>query len=153
MPQAKRCMQKVGGQGAAWHWGKERGSGGTPAAIFDKFVRSKDVAGRGQQGGQRGGQWGQVECTAADKYFIHFHNFNKIEEIYSRRRRRQATKQQQQKPVKRKQERRRRSRSRQDKSKKERKDGKSVNGKRKNVRNVMKAPPKARLQGTVEQQR
>lgn len=85
-------MQKVGGQGAAWHWGKERGSGGTPAAIFDKFVRSKDVAGRGQ----RGGQWGQVECTAADKYFIHFHNFNKIEEIYSRRQRRQATKQQQQ---------------------------------------------------------
>lgn len=89
-------MQKVGGQGAAWHWGKERGSGGTPAAIFDKFVRSKDVAGRGQQGGNERGQWGQVECTAADKYFIHFHNFNKIEEIYSRRRRRQATKQQQQ---------------------------------------------------------
>lgn len=37
--------------------------------------------------------------------------------------------------------------------KKERKDGKSVNGKRKNVRHVMKAPPKAGLQGTVEQQR
>lgn len=61
MPQAKRCMQKVGGQGAAWHWGKERGSGGTPAAIFDKFVRSKDVAGRGQRGrgseGGNGGRW------------------------------------------------------------------------------------------------
>lgn len=48
-------MQKVGGQGAAWHCGK-KGSGGTPAAIFDKFVRSKDVAGRGQRGGN-GGRW------------------------------------------------------------------------------------------------
>lgn len=76
--------------------------GGTPAAIFVKFVRSKDVAGRGQRAGNEAmGEWVQVECTAADKYFIHFHNFNKIEEIYSRRW--QATKQQQ-KPAERKEE-------------------------------------------------
>lgn len=141
-------MQKVGGQGAAWQWGKERGSGGTPAAIFDKFVRSKDVAGRGQR---EGGQWGQVECTAADKYFIHFHNFNKIEEIYSRRRRRQATKQQ---PSRQKESRREEGEAEAGKTNQKRKKRWKI-GKWKTQKCAAcnEGPPKAGLKGTVEQQR
>lgn len=113
-------MQQVGEQGAASYCagvavGKREGGARLLQFSINSFVQKMSQAAGSQGGGM--GQRLQVECTAADKYFIHFHNFNKIEEIYSRRRW-QATKQQQRKPAERKEQRR----SRQDKSKKKKEE-------------------------------
>lgn len=142
-------MQKVGGQGAAWHCGK-KGSGGTPAAIFDKFVRSKDVAGRGQQGGQRGGRWSAQQRISISFISIILIKLKKyIQGGGGGGGKQQNNNQAGRKKAGEKKEKQKQARQ----IKKERKDGKSVNGKRKNVRHVMKGPPKAGLQGTVELQR
>lgn len=129
-------MQKVGGQGAAWHCGKKE-SGGTPAAIFDKFVRSKDVAGRGQRGGGNGGRWSAQQRISISfisiiliklKKYIQGGGGGKQQNNNQAGRKKAGEKKEKQKQAR--------------QIKKERKDGKSVNGKRKNVRHVMKAPQK-----------
>lgn len=146
-------MQQVGGQGAAWHCTGKEGSGGTPAAIFDKFVRSKDVAGRGQRGrgreGVNGGRWSAQQRISISFISIILIKLKKYIQGGGGGKQQNNNNKASRKKGEEKKQKQKQARQ----IKKERKDGKSVNGKRKNVRHVMKAPPKAGLQGTVEQQR